>query len=116
MPSFELTPVGATAESDLPNEGWATSDFDVDQSIEVDMQIPQYPWEVTPDFAIEPSAFVSPFANTLLIAGHDRVEEAARDYLNRVQGRLPEDVRESFTSGAGMFHFPAPPDLDDHLL
>jgi len=114
---FQYEPSAATVVSDLPNEGWATSDFEASRSIEGDVNIPQYPWEVTPNFLPEPSVMVTPFANVLIItAPQGRAQEAAHEYVQRIQSQLPERVRASFTNGTGMFDFPAPPDIDDHLV
>lgn len=117
LSDFQYESSAATVDSDIPNEGWATSDFKTDPSIEDEMNISQYPWEVTPDFLPEPSAMVTPFANVLIItAPQSRAQEAAQEYVERVQARLPDRLRESFTNGTGMFSFPAPPDIDGQLL
>lgn len=112
---FQYEAAGTTAEADLPNEGWATVDFEPGLPIEGDMKIPRYPWEATPVFLAEPSVVVSPPNVLLITAPPRRVREAAHEYVVRIQANLPERVRESFTNGAGMFDFPAPPDMDDHL-
>jgi hypothetical protein len=109
----------ATSDESVPTEGWATQDFEVDLPMDNDdmRQFPQYPWEATPDFGLEPPAFFSPIANAVVIvsAPQRRTQEVAREYVLRVQAQLPPEVRHSFAQGAGMFDFPAPPDLDDHL-
>ena len=76
----------------------------------------QFPWESTPAFLPDPGSLVSPGGNVLVItAPPKRIQEAARDYVERIRPDLPESVRDSFAEGAGMFDFPAPPDLDGHL-
>lgn len=116
MPDLVYETAGATTEGTIPNEGWATYDFNADEPIGLDVEIPQYPWEETPAFSPEPSVMVLPFTNVLIITSSQRqTEEAARDYVRRIGPSLPEHVREGFTRGAGMFDFAAPPGLDDHL-
>lgn len=115
MSEFQYESGGATAEADLPNEGWATGGFAPGLPIEGDMKIPLYPWEAPPMFPAEPSVAIAPPNVLVITAPPRRVKEAAHEYVNRIQASLPERVRESFTSGAGMFDFPAPPDVDDHL-
>lgn len=116
MDEFLYQASAATAEKAIPSEVWATKDFEAGLPMEDDLNISQYPWETTPDFISEPQSVVSPLANAVIITvPQRRVQEAARDYVLRIQQQLPGEVRDSFTRGTGMFDFPAPPDIDDQL-
>ena len=115
MSQFQYETSAATARM-LPNEGWATKDFEVLQPMNSEMDVPNYPREVTPDFVVDQSGFVSPLADVLLItATRVAIQEATREYVRRIGPELPDDVREGFVQCAGMFDFAAPPDLDDQL-
>ena len=78
-----------------------------------------FPWEATPDF--EPGQSVGVFppisgGSFVTVVLHARVQEAARAYITRVEAQLPDNVRESFVRGAGMFDFESPPEGLDDLL
>lgn len=90
----------------------------------VENEFIQYPWEATPDqvaeggvdAAVRSSQGVFPWQDSVVTVLQSRVQEAARDYVDRVADRLPKEVRDGFVQGAGMFDFPLPDeDLDDHL-
>lgn len=112
---FEHEAAMATSEAAIPNEGWATPDFASEPPIKAEMEITQFPWETTPDFQATPSALVSPSNVIVITAPPEKVQEAARKYVARIGPALPASVRDSFAKGAGMFDFPAPPNIDDQL-
>jgi hypothetical protein len=100
------------SEEPAPNEGWATGGFDRGGPIDVEMQADLFPWESpTPmtGFVLSESAVAAP-APVVIGPSQRRVAER---YVRHVAAQLPDDVRESFERGAGMFE--APPTADDGL-
>ena len=106
----------ALAEGD----GQATQGFEAQMPMEsnVDGEFTSFPWEATPDFIPQPSGGVFPLfaGGSVVTVLHRRVQEAAQEYVARVEPQLPEHVRESFVRGAGMFDFETPDEDMDDLL
>ncbi len=87
------------------------------ESMDMDPDFPAYPWEASPPFEAEEGALVLPASNWVVTLARPAAPEASRAYLDRITPRLPEDVRDGFVRGAGMFDVPVPPDEDlDDLL
>jgi hypothetical protein len=98
----------------------ATHGFEAQMPMEsnVEGDFTSFPWEATPDFIPQPSGGVFPLfaGGSVVTVLHVRVQEAAQEYVARIESQLPENVRESFVRGAGMFDFDTPDeDLDDLL-
>jgi hypothetical protein len=121
---FEYQTGSAGTPQEAQNDSWATQDFEAGVPMESNVdEFIQYPWEATPDHAdggvgeaLNSSQGVFPWQNSVVTVLQGRVQEAARDYVKRVEGRLPKEVRDDFVRGAGMFDFPVPDeDVDDQL-
>lgn len=99
----------------LPSEVQTPLQFSNEQPIDKSVDIHSYEWQGAPEpFLANLDQAVAPLPiRSIILPDAERNARVARECLNKILPRLPQEVRESFSKGAGMFEIdPGEDDFD----